>query len=644
MQRRTVAVVGIIVLSVMLMQAVSFALIQTPNHKDTSKRLLSFNSYDQLDSYVLEGIRSYNQYYGDASGGVKATLSASVPAPASLTAASFTTTNVQVAGVDELDKVKTDGSYLYVASNDNVFIVSAGPEGRANIVAKLSFAGSVNGIFVSGDRLAVIGTTSSVVPLGAKAYPHYNYPQMALTLYDISDRSNPVQLKVLTIDGGYVSSRLTGGYIYLVAQENAVVYSDQNGMNVTAPAVTEDGILQKLQAPDIYYQPSSAGNFNEYTIILSVHISDGVSNEKAILTGYGSTIYASLSNIYLTFPSYSIFYPPILRPVGLPASSGSAPISGGVAMMPVFGFYNSNTTIFRVAFSNGGINVAASGTVEGSLLNQFSMDEYGGYFRVATTLNVRNGQSIIQTNNVYVLDSNLNQVGSLLGLAPKEKIYAVRFMENRAYVVTFEKIDPLFAVSLDDPTQPHVLSALSMPGFSDYLNPIGGGYIIGVGKEAQPAATGNFAWYQGLKISLYHVDANGNATEVAKVDLGDRGSDSPVLNDHRAFVYDSTTKIVALPVLIDKVDKSNYQGTLPPYAYGQPVWQGAYLYTVSSQNSFHLVGRITHIPLGESIQQESNLYVDRIVIIGNAVYTISNGMIMANSLPSLSEVSSVALS
>jgi uncharacterized secreted protein with C-terminal beta-propeller domain len=266
------------------------------------------------------------------------------------------------------------------------------------------------------------------------------------------------------------------------------------------------------------------------------------------------------------------------------------------------------------------------------------MDEHRGFFRIATTSFGGNQPS----NNLYVLDSKLNIVGSLEGFAQDEKIYSVRFMGDRAYVVTFYRVDPLFAISLDDSKHPTILSQLTMPGFSDYLHPTGDGLLIGVGKNSTlvPEGGGTFTLYQGLKISLFRIESSGNNTEVSRVFVGDRGSDSPVLSDHKAFLYDPTTKMMGLPILVAKLDK--FTPGSNRWDSGTPVWQGAVFYNVSS-GGFSLIGNVTQIPHGQAVDANQDLFVNRIILIGNFVYTISDRMILVSALPSLQTVAEIPL-
>jgi inhibitor of cysteine peptidase len=278
------------------------------------------------------------------------------------------------------------------------------------------------------------------------------------------------------------------------------------------------------------------------------------------------------------------------------------------------------------------------------VLNQFSMDEYEGYFRVATTT-----YEPTPRNHVYVLNMALNITGSLENLAPGETIYAARFMGERGYLVTFKQTDPLFVIDLSDPYNPQALGELKITGYSDYLHPYDENHIIGVGKETVEAEEGDFAWYQGIKIALFDVSDVNRPVEISKYEIGDRGTDSPVLWDHKAFLFDKSRNLLVIPVLVAKIDESQYPEGVPPNAYGEYVWQGAYVFNISLDQGLQLKGRITHIENPSDLAQDyyylySSFSVQRSLYIDDVLYTISDAKIMMNSLENLDYINEVQLS
>jgi len=242
----------------------------------------------------------------------------------------------------------------------------------------------------------------------------------------------------------------------------------------------------------------------------------------------------------------------------------------------------------------------------------------------------------------------LNIGGRLEDLAPGEKIYSVRFMGDRCYLVTFKKVDPLFVIDLENPYNPNVLGYLKITGYSDYLHPYDENHIIGIGKETVEAEEGNFAWYQGVKISFFDVTDVGNPKEIDKYEIGDRGTDSPVLSDHKALLFDKPKNLLVMPVLVAEIDPAKYPGEIPPFTYGDYVWQGAYVFNISLTQGLVLKGRITHLDDASDVLKSyypfsSSYSVKRALYIGNVLYTISDKMIKMNSLENLEELNQVKL-
>jgi uncharacterized secreted protein with C-terminal beta-propeller domain len=310
-----------------------------------------------------------------------------------------------------------------------------------------------------------------------------------------------------------------------------------------------------------------------------------------------------------------------------------------------------HTTIYKFRLVGTSVMFTASADVPGTVLNQFSMDESKGYFRIATTIGHVTREGSGSTNNVYILDAALNITGRLEGLAEGETIYSARFVGDRAYLVTFKKVDPFFVLDLSNPSHPEVLGALKIPGYSDYLHPYDENHVIGVGKntvEADPAE-GDFAWYQGIKIALFDVSNVADPKEMYKIEIGDRGTDSYALRDHKAFLFDRDKDLLVLPILLAELtpEQKESGSTRGPYQ-GQITYQGAYVYDISLRGGFRLGGRITHADSSQDLTDSdyyygSDSFVERSLYIENTLYTISQAKVKANSLVDLEERASVDL-
>jgi len=301
------------------------------------------------------------------------------------------------------------------------------------------------------------------------------------------------------------------------------------------------------------------------------------------------------------------------------------------------------TSIAKFKLENGNVSFVAEGAVPGKILNQFSMDEHKGNFRIATTVGW-NGY-----NNVYVLDKDMNTVGRLEGLAPGESIYSSRFMGDKGYIVTFKKVDPLFVLDLSDPTNPKILGKLKIPGYSDYLHPIDENHLIGLGKDSIASQYGDFAWYQGIKMAIFDVSDVNNPIELHKIIIGDRGTDSYALHDHKAFLFDKEKELLVIPVTLAEISDEDKQrsdeevGNWPNY--GEYTFQGAMIFNVNTTNGFSELGRITHVTAQDELKRGyyygDNYSVKRAFYIAENLYTFSNSMLKASNLSSLGEVSNV---
>jgi len=454
----------------------------------------------------------------------------------------------------------------------------------------------------------------------------YEPPTTSIKVYDISNKQNPVLTRNFSVDGNYFSSRMIGDYVYVVTTQYAVFIET----NVFLPRVHSDNETEAIAPDDIYYYNFTDSSYS-FTTIVALNIKNDAQapTHETILLGATSTIYVSQNNIYLTFPNHTWKENETMK-----------------------------TSIQRISINKQAINFAAQGEVPGYVLNQFSMDEHNGYFRIATTVynyvwrtfaDEATVEEAKDKNNVYVLDMNLNVVGKLEDLAPGEQIYSARFMGNRLYLVTFRNIDPLFVIDLSSPTAPRVLGQLKVTGYSGYLHPYDENHIIGIGKETEYDAEQDFSWYQGVKISLFDVSDVSNPVEIAKYEIGDRGTDSPVLWDHKALLFDKEKNLLVLPVMETKMDPSQNEGEIIySWAYGEFVWQGAYVFDISL-NGLKLRGRITHMEDNADLLKRGYYFgsyysVQRSLYIGNVLYTISGMKVKMNNLNTLAEINTVELS
>jgi len=591
-------------------------------------QLKKFSSYEELKSFLNASSKS-GPYY-DYNWGLARPLTLSGMKSETTSSAStvpgYSTTNIQVEGVDEADIVKTDGEYIYIMSEKNITILKAYPATEAEILSQIQANGTLKGLFINGDRLVVFEETSPYEmysPFSGKPTSDSYTWRTSIKVYDIANRAKPTSKRNVPLDGGYFNSRMIGDYVYTVINNPAYYFEDE----VKLPKTYFNGWAEEISPLDIYYSNITDYSYS-FTTIVAVNVQND--NEKPtyqpFLFGTTSNMYVSMNNIYITHTNTTL-----VETLGRTD-------------------FQEKTVIHRVHVEDGEIKYEASSAVPGHVLNQFSMDEHNDHFRIATTTGEVWGWSqSTSKNHVYILDSNLNITGRLQDLAPGEKIYSARFMGDRGYLVTFKKIDPLFVLDLSNPNDPQVLGQLKITGYSDYLHPYDETHIIGIGKETVEAEEGNFAWYQGVKISLFDVSDVEVPKEIAKYEIGDRGTDSPILSDHKAFLFDKSKSLLVIPVTVAEINPAKYPSGVPPNAYGDFVWDGAYVFHISLEEGLVLRGRITHLESNSELLKSGYWYhsqysVKRSLYIDYVLYTISNSKIKMNSLLDLSEINELNLS
>jgi uncharacterized secreted protein with C-terminal beta-propeller domain len=514
-------------------------------------------------------------------------------------------------------------------------------------------------IYTDGNRLIVIGQDQLVWPgtlpkpaqsssnsqgnMGATMasdarsaiWPNPYRSIVKTIVYDISTISEPKKVRELELDGNYISSRKIDGAVYIVTNKFNNIHpfiqgestSTDNAIKEFKPIFSDtaaSGGVQQLSLDQLRYFPNSPD-----TNTLMIGAFDLNKPEKPMQVsaylGSGQTIYASLKNLYIA--------------VGKHTSVGKQS--------------KLETQIYKFGLDQATVTYHNEGLVPGTIVNQFSLDEYDGMFRIATTSgNMWETGEATSKNNLYVLDDQLKRVGSLEGLAPGERIYSVRFMEKRAYIVTFRNVDPLFVIDLKNVSQPNVLGQLKIPGYSDYLHPYDENHIIGFGKETIELPSkgrvpdDTMAFYQGLKIAMFDVTDVSAPKEKFKEIIGDRGTNSELLYNHKALLLSKEKNLMAFPVeLLEIPDKAAIVKQGIP-AYGQFKFQGAYVYRVDLEKGFQLRGQITHLPKDDLTKSSMYGYdytksVRRILYAGNTLYTLSERMLKANDFSSLNPVSSL---
>lgn len=576
------------------------------------------------------------------------------------------TTNVQTKGVDEADIVKTDGEYLYYLCAPP----SKGEEPVDNVVkilnsdtlavaSTIEFAGDdyPTDLFLFDNVLAVL-TQSSIaeVPVyqtydtGVEQTGKRIVSSTGIDIYDISDPAKPVSERRFEQQGNYTSSRMVDDVIYLVTVGAAPA-------NAHISEVTDEQLIPAVINTAISTKPSTIAAENiclpaavtsaAYTVVSAVSLSEPANTTTKAVLGGGNTVYMSSSNLYIAGQEYS-------------EALGS-----------------SSTKLIKFGVAGTDIKLLAQSSVPGRIDGQFALNEStAGNLCVATTTQQyadpaaaqqaqqakdariaakREGNPVkvdeatktreqeatrkTTSSSVYVLDHYLDRLGQVEGLAPEEEIYSVRYLGDMAYLVTFKQIDPLFAVDLSDPAAPKVLGELKVPGFSEYLHPIGGNTLLGLGYNTQ--VYDDTVTTAGLKLSLFDVSDPTRPAEKQTYRMGDAGSYSQAISTHKAFLYYAQKNLVGIPVTLFETIGEN---TGDPWARNYKfAFDGLYLFHVTPEKITYY-GAVTHSTgFDENSMYQAGLKVERGMFVGDALYLFSDAMVTAYSITTLDQTAQVRL-
>ena len=561
------------------------------------------------------------------------------------------TTNVQVEGVDEGDIIKTDGKYIYQVNRERVVVAKAYPAQDMKIESMITFRDEEFyplEMYLDENKLVVVGNSSTSVKV---------------FIFDISNKSDIKQIRNFEIEGAYISSRKIGSYLYMVANKYADYYyimqnESANPTPVYRDSASGDDFLD-IDLKQVCYFPGHIQP--NYMIVAGINV-DKVDEKAHISTflGSGQNIYSSLENLYIAVTDYNVINKTEVKNDKKPKAEvsettveSSVGNSTAVTTKPSIAIdmrpniSQENTLIYKFYLNNGIATYICKGNVPGRILNQFSMDEHNRYFRIATTTGeIWRNDEFTSKNNIYVLDDMLNIKGKVLDIAPGEQIYSVRFMGDRAYMVTFKLTDPLFVIDLKNPQEPRILGALKIPGYSDYLHPYDENHIIGFGKDSVEVK--GQAFYMGMKIAMFDVSDVSNPIQEFSEIIGDRGTDSELLRNHKALLFSKEKGLMAFPVTVMEINSENKfaHGGFPNY--GQFAFQGAYVYNVDPVKGFTLRGKITHLDRDDMLRAGSGWYssdknINRIIYIDDTLYTLSNKILKANGLDDMKEKSELEI-
>lgn len=606
----------------------------------------------------------------------------------------YSTTNVQVQGVDEPDFLKNDGRYIYILSGERLTIVDAVPAENATIATKIALDIQedqyLQNMFLNNDTLVIFYQEYSpdyIIQEYDFAPQEVYQPKTHAMVLDVSDRENPRVVNDYEVSGNYNNARMIGSQVYLVTTSDLYDYR-----HPIVPLVSEAGTT--IVRPAIYYfdNPELYYAFNTIT---SIDLASGVENpvnSSTFMMNPASTMYVSEDNIYIAYEKhlpyhyyqtntrdrfFEVVVPLLPEDVqdeirDIESTDDLSPSEKWDKVSELLqDTYNrmsesernqlfedirealaaydermaketQTTVIHKIAIGSEGINYVARGEVPGRLINQFAMDESGDRFRVATTSEFYSpyrGSTLY--NNVYVLDENMERIGELEEIARDESIYSVRFMGDRLYLVTFQRMDPFFVIDLSE-DDPKVLGELKLPGYSNYLHPYDENHVIGIGKETKEDHYGNVQ-VLGVKVALFDVSDVRNPELVDEYGIGGPGTESEVLYDHKALLFDRNKDVLSIPVSI-----------YPDYAeprytedgrYIEPkVWRGFYVFGIGPEAGFSLKGQIEHFNDTGDYYYMYGTQGSRSLYIGDVLYTVTlNNVIKMNDLQTLEEINELEI-
>ena len=473
------------------------------------------------------GTNDVPKAYGNAADGAVASGSAqenfaSAPAADKESGASYSETNTQVDGVDEADIIKNDGRYLYVISEESRLSVVDTQSMKTVFVKELD---AVNGgedytaieMYLTENRLVVLGsqykkgteTDDDAVDYvsGSRSFRFpYETTETVISLFDISDKNHISLVTSFTQDGNYNNSRLVDGYVYLISDYRLMSRTDLETKAI--PSVKN----QKVPYGCVYVLPGN-DDYACQTVISGFSVTEKdptVSTHS--LVGYSDDLYCSADTLYLLSRNYT---------------NGE-----------------DQTDIFSFSLLNGTVEKKAKGTVPGFVDNNYSLDEKDGYLRITTT--AYDFEKDEDVSSLYVLDETLKTVGKLTDIAPDEQIKSTRFIGNIAYVVTFRNTDPLFAIDVSDPKKPKLLGEVKLPGFSEYLHPVGDDLLVGIGYDGDDED----ADFETLKITLF--DISDPLKPTVKDSLRYKNTDSAVLSNPKTFIMGESGSDFYIPAVKEK--------------------------------------------------------------------------------------------
>ena len=555
----------------------------------------------------------------------------------------YSTTNIQVENVDEADITKTDGDYIYSLSEEKVIITDVRDENQIKIASEIEQNDSdiiPIDLILYNNKLVVISEEIESSTIYSRNYDNITF----VSIYDISDKENPKEVKNYQLEQTYYTSRCIDGKLYVISsgylkEENdeIVTYYYEDGEQI------DPGYKNIKRIKDL--------NTDAQTILSMLDLNN--INEKVKVNSYLMDVenaYVSENNIYLLDEKYEWKY------------SGTPEISSIFGFKGILGAFSNDyyenedsgtyTNIYKFnLLEDGSIKYDKKAKEKGETINQFSIDEYAGNLRIA--LYDSEGSRVVIFNN------EMEKIGETEALAEGERMYSSRFLGNKAYLVTYKTIDPLFVIDLSNPERPEVLGELKIPGYSTYLHPYDENHLIGIGMQTEERVNrdssgrirSTSAVITGMKMALFDVTDVNNPVQISETIIGDSRTTSAILTNHKALLFSKEKELLAIPVNNYTEDfeiensSDEYDSIVSSYTnYNkQYVSEGYFVYNINLTDGFTLKGTITH----EKTKSNKFYYnVSRLLrglYIDDNLYTVSEDYVKVNRLEDLQEISQLKI-
>jgi uncharacterized secreted protein with C-terminal beta-propeller domain len=455
-------------------------------------------------------------------------------------------------------------------------------------------------MLIEGDKIFVFSG-------GYRTPYNYYHPSDGFNIFEFEGLSDPERIRTISIEGRYITARKKEGKIYVVGNFTPTEFFSTSGTifaKIIDEARKHDFDIQKVKI-DVDFDDIK-GIFPKVTLGKSIgySVTSGISTYEEEITVNCSNVFIS-SNASGLNVAFVILIddgtPKITYVIGV-GSESSIPF---VYMSPrsIYLAYNQDrwfwggleiekTDVHRFDISGNGVVYSSSGEVEGRISvvwgrtgqknAELSMNEYNEFFRIATS----KGYFGNSDNIVSVLkesDGKLEVVGQVKGIAPGELIHSVRFIGDRGFIVTFKKTDPFFTIDLTDPQNPMVVGELKVSGYSSLILPFDDNHVLAIGKETEEADTGDFAWFQGVQLSIFDVSDFSSPELLHRIEVGSRGTESEALFDYRALTF--YKGVLSLPITL-------FEGGEGGWDFGEFRFSGFSVYNVSLERGFEHMGYI----------------------------------------------------